>query len=96
MVFQKLEIEREQWGERKGQITGAARFSSEHADITIQIPEKFASKITEMFAETLIDAAGEMACVVKGDIIEGLTLEKATENVSGRKSVYKPRDDFDE
>lgn len=58
MILQKLEIEREQWGEKKGQLTGKVRFSDGTGNafelsLTPELNEKFMGVI----GEALMDSA---------------------------------------
>ena len=75
MIFEKLEIERENWGSKAGQYKGSIRFSSQNATVYLKITPEMASKILEMCADKLVDASHEMSEVMRGDIIEAMPLE---------------------
>lgn len=76
MLFEGLEIKKENWGANKGKFVGRARFSSKNADVTINVTPEMIEKILELCAESLMETAHEMSEVMKGDIIEALPIEK--------------------
>lgn len=74
MKFDKLEIKYEGYSERK--LVGEVRFVGQSATVYLKITEKHCQAILDMCSEALLDAAKDMSEVMRGDIIEGMSIEK--------------------
>lgn len=68
MQLSKLEIERERWGENKGQYRGVITFDNEHGKISIRLTKKHCQEIFRTCADAIVDtaksAANELTCSV--------------------------------
>lgn len=72
MVFRELKIERESWGEKKGQYTGAIRYSGEAANIELKINDEQIQSIFAIVADRMIEVSKEAAEELTCDIIQSL------------------------
>lgn len=81
MILDKLEIERERWGNNKGKFKGAVRFSNATKSIELALPHDMSQRILKECGLALVDAAKELAEDLTADCIEALPnpdLEKLT------------------
>lgn len=72
LTFKRLEIEREEYGQRKGQLSGNIRFYSKHADITFNLEQSHIDRIFEVVSQRMLEVAQEVSDELLADVIEAM------------------------
>jgi hypothetical protein len=57
MQLLKLEIERERWGDRKGEFKGEAVFDGEAGTVTLKLTPELAHRLLLLCADAIVDTA---------------------------------------
>lgn len=70
MQFERLELERQRYGEFKGQIVGKISVSGDRGDMTLAIGPDTAKALIDICAEGLVDHAKGVAADLVSDLIE--------------------------
>lgn len=87
MLFKALEIKYEGYSPPK--LVGRVQFRSDIAHVYLDITEAHCQAIMDMCADALLDAAKDMSDVMRGDIIEGMSLEKKSLISPPKKGFFK-------
>ncbi len=79
MRLKKLRIEREEWGQHKGQLRGKIEFSGELGEITLVLNDDQLDRIFQVCADSLVTSAQEAGSLMTSALIEQQTpaLEQA-------------------
>lgn len=70
MIFNRLKIERESYGEKKGQLIGSISYKGEQANIELKLNNEQIDKIFHIVADRLVEVSKEAAHELTVDIIE--------------------------
>lgn len=70
MMLQKLEIKLEQWGDKRGTYTGAAKFSGEAGEVTLNLNHHHIEEIFRTCADSIIETSKAAARHLTHAVIE--------------------------
>ena len=73
MKLNNLRIERETYGERKGQLRGKVGFSGPIGEISIIITDEQMDRILQVCADSLAETAREAGSLMTSELIEQTT-----------------------
>lgn len=79
IVLRSIEIERELFGDSKGEYKGKVCFDGDHANVTLKLSHEQCQQIIEMCAGSIIDCAHDIAGLMRSDVIESVSTEKLIE-----------------
>lgn len=70
MILQKLEIELKRWGADKGKYKGAAKFSGEAGEVTLNLNQHHIEEIFRTCADSIIETSKAAARHLTHAVIE--------------------------
>lgn len=73
MQLKKLQIERERWGENKGQYVGVITFDNELGEVSIKLSEEKCRELFMVCADGIVDTAKSAARELTCSVIEHRT-----------------------
>ena len=72
MNLKSLQLERQVWGDMKGQITGKIEFDSPTAVIGLVITPEMSQRILAVVGDALVSVSQEAAVALKADVIQSV------------------------
>ncbi len=73
MKLEKLRIEREEWGEHKGQLRGKVKFSGPIGEIDIILTSEQMDRILQVCADSLVETARAAGSLMTSELIDQVT-----------------------
>jgi len=70
MYLNKLEIERQRYGEQKGKYLGKAEFENEIGAISLNLTPELCDKLFDICADGIVEIAGEAANNLRMTVID--------------------------
>lgn len=70
MLLRKLDVERQMWGNNKGQLEGKITFDSEHGEVSVRLNNEQMNRILSICADALIEESRHVASAMVAPLIE--------------------------
>lgn len=70
MIIQKLEVERQRWGDQKGQLIGVATFASDQAEVKFVLDPQQIEQMFLVCADAIESTAKQAALSLTCNVIE--------------------------
>lgn len=87
MQFKALQIERETYGEFKGQCVGTAKFEGAFGSVSITLSPELAARVLVVCADALINVSREAANLMTQEIIDQLPVPSKAALPEGARHV---------
>ena len=69
MQFERLQVERQKYGDNKGKVTGAVKYSDPVGEMTLALSERQCDEILRIISDTMVRMTNDLANNMTSSII---------------------------